>query len=81
MLLEYFSCQNIDGEDFIGGEQIITFSAEVELTRQCVRFTIIDDNVPEVAENFLILLQSPLSEVDFQPLDRIEVSIMDDDCK
>jgi hypothetical protein len=46
-----------------------------------VRLTIIDDNIPEVEENFLILLQSPLSEVDFQPFDRIEMSIIDDDCK
>lgn len=77
----YFTFFNVDGEDFIGGEQVITFAAGVQVIRQCVRFTIIDDNVPEVEENFLILLRSPLSEVDFQPLDRIEVSIIDEDRK
>ncbi len=74
-----FDYQTIDGEDFIGGEQVVTFSAEVQ--RQCVRFTVINDNVPEIEESFFIILQSPLSEVDFRPFDRIEVSIIDDDCK
>ena len=44
-----------------------------------MRYTIIDDSVPELQESFLILLRSPLDEADFQPSDGIEVFIIDED--
>ena len=75
-----------DGQDFIVGdpdgedlELVITFSGEDRLTRQCVNYTIIDNNVPELMEDFLIILNSPLQGVDFQPSEMIQAIILDDD--
>ena len=50
-----------------------------EITRQCVNYLIIDNSVPELTENFLILVSSPLQEVDFQPSNNVEVFIIDED--
>lgn len=71
----------LDGEDFIGGEQAIVFSAGDLTTRKCINYTIIDDDVPEVVEDFLILLSSPVQEVTFQSADTIRVLINDEDRK
>lgn len=71
----------LDGEDFIGGEQAIVFSAGDFTTRKCTNYTIIDNNVPEVMEDFLIVLSSPVQEVIFQPSDTIQVLINDEDRK
>lgn len=71
----------LDGDDFIGGEQAIVFSAGDLTTRKCINYTIIDNNVPEVIEDFLILLSSPVQAVIFQPADTIRVLINDEDRK
>ena len=71
----------LDGDDFIGGEQAIIFSAGNLTTRKCINYTIIDNNVPEIMEDFLIVLSSPVQEVIFQPSDTIRVLINDEDRK
>ena len=67
-----------DGEDFDGGQVVLAFS-EANGTRICLNYTIIDNTVPELAEEFFIELTSPLPAVNIQPSNIIQVSIMDDD--
>lgn len=57
------------------------FSTRDTVTRRCIVYTIIDNDVPEIMEDFLILLNSPLQEVTFQPSDTIQVFITDEDRK
>lgn len=67
--------------DFIGREQVVVFSVQDSFTRKCANFTIIDDNVPELTEEFVIIVNSSLPEVEFQTSNFVTVFITDEDRK
>ena len=76
VILTYFV--HVDGEDFDGGQLVLSFS-EANGTRICLNYDIFDDDVPELTEDFFIEVTSSLPAVSFTPSNIIQVSIIDND--